>query len=167
MNIINSIIILLLILLLLLILSWYYEAFNEYYEIPICDNIYKLMEEHQKYLIKAYKRLEYNKEISKKLEHNLNEPPPPENFLKIAENLDFIASCYNYIGKNVHSRDIYLHALKLRQWYLPNKHVEIEKNIINLLMIYSELCDDKNARYMFELQMKNRAYITFLNKSDK
>lgn len=160
MTIVDYIWLLLILLLVVLILYWIYDSF-EYSEIPICNNIYELLDYHYKYLINSYKIIN-NIEKSELLEKNLK-TKPSEDLYVIAENLDLIAECYYDLGKKVSARDIYLHAFKLRRWYLPKYHKDTEKTINDLINIFSELYETRKARYMFEQLLENKQYVNFLS----
>merc|ERR1719408_225178 len=98
----------------------------------------------------------------KKLELKLK-----ENYIndlnKIASILDEITMCYSYIGNNLASKDVCLQALKLRRWYLPEKHKDVEMNLEKLMMIHSSLEDHKAARSIFEYKMERVNYSRYLN----
>ena len=139
---------------------WIYDSFD-YSEIPITKNIYELLDYHQKYLINTYKSIN-NIEKVELLEKD-QKTQPSEDLCTIAKNLDLIAKCYYDLGKKTSARDIYLHVFRLRSWYLPKKHKDIETTINNLMSIFSELGESENARYMFEKLMENIQYSSFLS----
>ena len=147
--------------LIFLIGIWYIQAFNEINKIDTFNNIFELIEYHQRYLVEAYIRIG-NDECSKKFQIQLNEQCTT-NYNKIAEKLDNIASSYNEMGKYIESRNIYVEALKLRKWIYPENHPDIENNLNNLMISHSNLKDYRAARSIFEYQMQQRNYKNFLH----
>ena len=91
----------------------------------------------------------------------------PNDFDKIANILDDITIYYRDIGNILASRTVCLHALRLRKWYLPEKHPDIEKNIDDLIIIHSSLQDNKAARCLFEYKMERGNYFSFLKSKEK
>ena len=158
----SIILIILLFLTFLLISIWLIQALNEDYDKNIkFTNIYGFIEYHHKYLLKSYLRTN-NKEIIKKLEIKIKEECP-KDFDKIANILDDITIYYRDIGNILASRTVCQHALRLRKWYLPEKHPDIEKNIDDLIIIHSSLEDKRAARCLFEYKMERGNYFSFLN----
>lgn len=158
----SIILLILLLLTFLLIVKWCIQALNEDYGDNIkFNNIYAFIEYHHKYLLKSYLRTD-NKEIIKKLEIKIKEDFP-NDFDKIANILDDITIYYRDIGNILASRTICQHALRLRKWYLPEKHPDIEKNIDDLINIHSSLQDNRAARCLFEYKMERINYFSFLN----
>ena len=148
-------------LILLLVVAWLIDALNEKCENEIeFKNIHKLIEYHYKYLLKFYSR--QNDDNSKNIQKKLKEPLS-EDFNIILEKLDDLISYYNNIGKYIESRNLCLTALKLRKWNLPDKHDDITKNMNDLMLIHSNLCDYNAARLIFEHQIEKRNYINFLS----
>ena len=123
--------------LIFLIGLWYIQAFNEINKVDKFNNIFELIEYHQRYLVESNIRIG-NDECSKKFQMQLNEPCT-KNYNKIAEKLDNIASSYNEMGKYIESRNIYIEALKLRKWIYPENHPDIENNLNNLMKSHSNL----------------------------
>ena len=144
----------------LLVGVWLIQALNEKCENEIkFKNIHELIEYHYKYLLKFY--TSQSNDNSKNLHKKLNEPRS-EDFNIIAEKLDDLIYHYNNIGKYIESRNLCLTALNLRKWNLPDKHVDITKNMDDLMKIHSNLCDYDAARRVFEHQMEKRNYRKFL-----
>ena len=157
----SIILILLLFLTFLLLTIWCIQALNEDYNNIKFNNIYDFIDYHYENLLKSYQRID-NKQMIKKLELKLK-----ENYIndlnKIASILDEITMCYSNIGNNLASRDVCLQALKLRRWYLPEKHKDVEMNLEKLMMIHSSLEDHKAARNIFEYKMDRVNYFRYLN----
>ena len=137
MNLTSIILILLLFLTFLLLTIWCIQALNEDYNNIKFNNIYDFIKYHYENLLKSCQRID-NKRMIKKLELKLK-----ENYVndlnKIASILDEITMCYSYIGNNLASKDVCLQALKLRRWYLPEKHKDVDKNLEKLMTIHTSL----------------------------
>lgn len=162
MNTYSIILLILLLLTFLLIINWVIQTFKEDYGDNIkFNNIYAFIEYNHKYLLKSYLRTD-NKEIIKKLEIKIKEDCP-NDFDKIASILDDITVYYKDIGNILASRTVCQNALRLRKWYLPEKHPDIEKNIDDLINIHLSLQDNRAARCLFEYKMERINYFSFLN----
>ena len=158
----SIILLILLLLTFLLIINWVIQTFKEDYGDNIkFNNIYAFIEYNHKYLLKSYLRTD-NKEIIKKLEIKIKEDCP-NDFDKIASILDDITVYYKDIGNILASRTVCQNALRLRKWYLPEKHPDIEKNIDDLINIHLSLQDNRAARCLFEYKMERINYFSFLN----
>ena len=162
MNTYSIILLILLLLTFLLIINWVIQTFKEDYGDNIkFNNIYAFIEYNHKYLLKSYLRTD-NKEIIKKLEIKIKEDCP-NDFDKIASILDDLTVYYKDIGNILASRTVCQNALRLRKWYLPEKHPDIEKNIDDLINIHLSLQDNRAARCLFEYKMERINYFSFLN----
>ena len=60
------------------------------------------------------------------------------------------------------ARDIYAHALTLRQWILPSNHQAITKNLEKLMNCHACLRDSNAARIIFENIMTRQKYSKYL-----
>ena len=76
--------------------------------------------------------------------------------------MDWFAELYSDIKYFIAARDIYAHALTLRQWILPSNHQAITKNLEKLMNCHACLRDSNAARIIFENIMTRQKYSKYL-----
>ena len=85
----------------------------------------------------------------------------------IIKDMDYFADLYIQNCCFLHAKNIYAHALTLREWILPTYHNDITKNLEKLMECHSNLNDLQAARVVFETIQHRRNFSRYIYLKNK